>query len=137
MNNEQIKFLLFDKIPLLRQTQMVWIADKKLYGVDPMFVKQITQTIPVELKRVHGEKWDCDDIAINGMMAIRKWWKNHHSGPEAVSFGVGYGFKWKGIDDNHTANVFIFGDRVYGYDFQLDEHWLITPQNDLIYKVDM
>jgi hypothetical protein len=134
---QDVRKILIKDIPYLAQTSQVWIADASLSEIRPDQIKHISKNIPIDLKRTHGEKWDCDDIAINGMMEIKKWWKAYHQHGNAIAFGVGYGFRWRGLQDTHTANVFIYNGKTHCYDFQLDQSWQANAADELIYKVDI
>lgn len=138
MTAKEVRDILLSQIPYLKSTNQIWLVDQSYVGIDPRIIEnELTKLIDPSFKRVDGEKWDCDDIAVNGRVEVLKWWKNNYKESESVAMGVANGIRFNGVDENHTLNVLIFKNVVYLYDFQLDEWWQANPVNDLIYKVDM
>jgi len=132
---EEIKNILYKVQPMLARTQQVWRPDTGYAEVDPQLIKKVASLIDPKLKRVHSEKWDCDNIAVNLMNEVKKYCFLNNIGPDdketAVAFALG--FKWGRVQENHTANVFIFDGKAYAYDAQLDDFWPLTSVGDLLY----
>jgi hypothetical protein len=122
--------------PLVKKIKTSWITDKNLAEIEPSIVMERIAEISGKLKRVDGEKWDCDDIAKNATMHVRRWWKNNFTVDEPIAFGEAYGMRFRGVDELHTVNIFIYDSRVYCVDLQLDYFWIANTLQDVVYKID-
>lgn len=138
LNASQIRKILETGLPYLKTSQQIWLNDTRYIEVDPENVRlKISKIIDPKLKHVHGEGWDCDNIAKKAKVVVDEWFLENRGGDKATAFGVANGLRFQGILENHTVNVMIFDQKVYLYDFQLDEYWQADPANDTVYKVEL
>jgi len=132
---DQLRQILYSTQPILAKFTQAWEPDSVYCDVDPEVIRKVAQTIDPRLKKVDGQGWDCDNIALKITVAVKEYCYLNNISPYDVenAIGFGLGMKWNGVEENHTANIFVFEDIAYAYDGQLDSYWPLTTKGDLIY----
>lgn len=117
------------------QINQIWGMDREYKEITIDKIKKIAATINPELRRVHGDVWDCEDIARHLIDVIR--YNNLKDGdkqPDAI--GSANGLRFAGVTEPHMAIFFIQNSQMWLFEPQTFEHWLPQVPDDFIFKLD-